>query len=234
MIFRRLACALALGLAISPFAGLNTAAEAAEEESFSEANRLLFLEDHLTGTDYSARYTYDVVKSGQVEEDVENRITMTASNIAGSDAKHVEIDMLEEDHGEIDDIDNARGNPLIMVFLQSDVVDLAAETGGHWRYFQKQMKLALESSAEVEPVTVEFQGESVAGQRITVRPYSGEEAHRKELGRYVDKTYEFTLSDQVPGSIVELRATVPPEDGSATPLVTKLILRSVENVGDRG
>lgn len=234
MTFKRFACTLTLALAVSPFAGLTVAAEATEEDSFSEANRLLFLKDHLTDTDYPARYTYEVVTSGPVDENVENRITMTAHNITGSDAKHVEIDMLQEDHGAIDDIDNARGNPLIMVFLQSDVVDLAAETGGHWRYFQKQMKLALENSAEVEPVTVEFQGESVAGQRITIRPYSGEQTHRQELGRYVDKTYEFTLSDRVPGNIVELRATVPPADGSGTPLVTKLKLRSVENIGDRG
>jgi hypothetical protein len=233
---RRFIYSLAFMLMLGPSAASAADGDVATNaDSFSRANQLLFLEDHLTQTEYPARYTYEFVKSGSAADDFEDRITMIARNVAGSDAKHVELQVFRHDRErQVPDIDNARGNPLIMVFLQTDVLDLAKATGGHWRYFQKQMKLALENGARVEPVTVEFQGEAVEGQRITVKPYAGEQAHREAMGRYVDKTYEFVISDQVPGKIVELRTTVPPEDGTDGPQVERLTLQSVERIDVQG
>lgn len=207
----------------------------AQDDNFSEANQLLFLQDHLTGTPYSARYIYQNAKSGSAD-DFDSRITMTARNRADSDAKHVTFSQMDEHPGrQIDAIENARGNPLIMVFLQSDVLDLAAATGGHWRYFQKQMKLALENRARVEPVTLSFQGRSVEGRRITVKPYAGDPQRRQELGRYVDKIYQFTLSDRVPGTVVELRTRVPPDAKTDRPEeVERLTLQSIEKIDTEG
>lgn len=233
MILKRLTCSLALALMLGPMA--SQAEEAVDKSAFSEANQLLFLEDHLTDTPYPARYVYEISKSGSTDDDSEERIIMTAQNIAGSDAKRVEFGSTKEVLGEpVDPVENARGNPLIMVFLQADVVDLAEETGGHWRYFQKQMKLALENAAQVEPVTVEFQGERVKGRRITLKPYINEQEHRSELGRYVDKTYEFIISNEVPGRVLEMRSTVPAADGAGAPTVEKLTLRTVEEIDGQG
>lgn len=230
MNLRGFACGLALATVLGPLAGFSALAGAGED-TFSEANTLLFLEDHLTQTDYAAEYVYLSQRSGAGDNDYSDRITMTALNAAGSDAKHVKFSAPDTDRGrQIQDIENARGNPLIMVFLQSDVLELADATGGHWRYFQKQMKLALENNAEVEPVTVAFQGKQVDGRRITVRPYASDQTRRNELGRFRDKTYEFILSDQIPGRIYELRSTVPAEADSNAPVVEKLTLQAVEKV----
>lgn len=229
MTLKGLTCSLALTLVLGP--AVSMAEEGADKGAFSEANQLLFLEDHLTDTPYPARYVYEISKSGSAGDDAENRITMTARNTAEGDAKHVKFSTTKEALGEqVEDITNARGNPLIMVFLQSDVVDMAAETGGHWRYFQKQMKLALENTATVEPATMQFQGEPVAAKRIIVRPYVDEQAHREEIGRYIDKTYEFIVSNEVPGRVLELRSTVP-DGGTGTPQVERFTLRSVEKIG---
>lgn len=223
---------LLLGLALAP--GLGQAASGADEGGFSEANTLLFLQDHLTQVQYPAKYTYVAERTGAGDDNYQDRITMTALNVAGSDAKRVEFDLWAKDRGrQVQAVDNARGNPLIMVFLQSDVLGLAEATGGHWRYFQKQMKLALENDAQVEPVTLEFQGKQIAGQRITVRPYVNDPARSNELGVYREKTYEFVVSDQVPGTILELRSTVPGA-GESDPVVERVTLQTVANLEAQG
>ena len=206
---------------------LGSAGSWAEQEEFSKANQLLFMQDHFDPA-ASARYTYQVVQTGP-EAGSPNTITMTARDVAGNGTKSVDFSMSQKDlAAQLEPIERARGNPLIMIFLQTDVVDQAKATGGHWRYFQKQIKLALEHNATVEPVSVEFQGHKVPGQRIVLKPYVDEKDHRQELGAYLDKTYEFTLSEHVPGTVVELKTQVPPADGAGEPLTRQLTLEQVE------
>lgn len=240
MTFKRLTRGLALALLLTPVAApaadqaAGTKPATMQDDEFSEANQLLFLQDHLTQIAYPARYVYARVRSGSAD-DFEDRITMTTHNLPDSDAKHVAFSQTQTEPGQqIDDVENARGNPLIMVFLQSDVLELAEATGGHWRYFQKQMKLALENTAQVEPITVTFQGKPVDGRRISVKPYADDPERRQALGRYVGKTYEFILSDQVPGSIVELRTSVPAEGNAGEPQVERLTLQSMEEIDIQG
>lgn len=206
----------------------------AEKPEFSKANRLLFLNDHLTRHDYSARYTYLSSQTGSRESDYEGRIIITAHTIPGSDAKRVEFDASPNiGQNQIPVVDQARGNPLIMVFLQSDMLELAKATGGHWRYFQKQMKLALEHDAQVEPVTIEFKGEPLNAERITVRPYAEEQVRRKELGHYRNRTYEFLLSEDLPGEIFELRSVTPAgEESEGIVVEKKVTLQTFEKLSN--
>lgn len=233
MLLKRLILPLMMGALLSPSAGFTASSDVSEEPEFSRANTLLFLDDHLTGPDYSARYVYSSSRAGSEERDFDDRITMTAHAVSGSDAKRVEFDLpAGSSQKPVPAVERARGNPMIMVFLQSDVLELAEATGGHWRYFQKQMKLALEHDARVEPVSIDFQGQSIEGHRITVQPYAKEQARRKELGPYRNKTYEFLLSDELPGEVFELRSTTPAGEGSEAPVVRQVTLQTFEKLSD--
>ena len=233
MIVKHWTPALILAALLFLSAGLMAAPEVAEEPEFSKANSLLFLNDHLTSQDYSARYTYISSRTGSHDSDYEGRITITAHRIPGSDAKRVEFDASPKmGPNELPVVDQARGNPLIMVFLQRDMLELAKATGGHWRYFQKQMKLALEHDAQVDPVRIDFKGESLSAQRITVRPYAGEQVRRKELGRYLNRTYEFLLSEDLPGEVFELRSVTPAGEESEGLVVESVTLQKFEKLPD--
>ncbi|MHB0777149.1 hypothetical protein [Halomonas sp. WWR20] len=206
------------------------AAEEPEADGFSQANQLLFLNDHLSATDYPARYHYHFSRSG-TPNDFEDEIVMEARNGDGQ-AKQVHLQYFSgERQQHVPDIDNARGNPIIMMFLQRDVAEMSELTGGNWRYFQRQIKLALENSANVEAVTLDYNGNQVTGQRITLQPFAEEREHRGQLASYLDKTYRFTLSDEVPGSVYEMQASVPAH-ADEQPVVEALRLDSVEPLNE--
>lgn len=202
--------------------------EAAEEEeaSFSQANQRLFLDDHLTDVEYPARYHYRLSRTGTAD-DFSDTIVMEANN-NDDRTKQVHVEYLSGDRRRhIPDIASAQGNPIIMLFLQRDVSEMADRTGGSWRYFQKQIKLALENAASIEPVMLRYNGNDVAGQRIMLQPFANERTHRNELEDYLAKTYSFILAEEIPGDVYEMQTTLPPSDGGQ-PTVERLTLEQVE------
>lgn len=187
--------------------------QAAADTEFSKANQLLFMSDHLTDAKAPMVYVYELTKTTTREDEkaFTDEIRMVARDAEGGDSKAVTIDYLSGERSNyVDNVEHARGNPIVMLFLQRDVNEMDRLTGGHWRYFQRRIKTALEHGATVEPVTIEFQGESVQAQRISLTPFAGET--RREMKDYVDKRYVFILSEAVPGEVVEMRAVVPGED----------------------
>lgn len=220
---------LALGLALLA-AGAIAAPQQAEQE-FSLANRLLFLQDHLTDSEGALRFQYTLTKSGAMpgEKGFSDVITMTARPAKGG-GKDVIFDYLSGKRTRfMRDIPNARGNPIIMMFLQRDVNEMERLTGGHWRYFQDRVKLALEQGAEVEPITVTFAGKQVDARKITFDPYT--EESREELAVYRNKRYTIILSEEVPGEVYAMRTVVPGEEGAENPQIAEeLMLTEVTNL----
>lgn len=206
------------------------AAAEEEEASFSQANQLLFLDDHLTDVDYPARYHYRLSRTGAADG-FSDTIVMEAHN-NDDQTKQVHVEYLSGDRKRhIPDIDRAQGNPIIMLFLQRDVSEMSNRTGGNWRYFQKHIKLALENAASIEPVTLRYEGNDVAGQRISLQPFANERTHRNELAGYLEKTYSFLLAEDIPGDVYEMSTTLPAGDGGQ-PVVERLTLENVEPMNE--
>ncbi|GHB01553.1 hypothetical protein [Modicisalibacter luteus] len=207
-------------------APLVEAADEKEAASFSPANQLLFLDDHLTDVEYPARYHYRFSSTGTADSFNDTIVMDTHNN--DDQTKQVHVEYFSGDRQRhIPDIASAKGNPIIMLFLQRDVSEMSSRTGGNWRYFQKQIKLALENAARIEPVTLRYNGSDVAGQRITLQPFADERTHRNEMAAYLDKTYSFLLAEAIPGDVYEMQTTLPANDGGQ-PVVEHLILDHVE------
>ncbi len=99
-------------------------------------------------------------------------------------------------------------NPLLLVFLQLDVVEMGRLTGGAAGYFQQRIRQAFTAPAPVEAVTVELDGRSLPATRITLQPFRDD----PQIGRFPqfrDKTYAFTVADGVPGGLWQLTARTP-------------------------
>lgn len=227
--FRLPAAAAILALLAAP-AAVAAADETSEE--FSKANQLLFLEDHITGPDSPMVYQYELDKKTTMsdEDAFHDEITMTARPAGDNGAKNVTFDYLSGPRDKfIREVDNARGNPIIMVFLQRDVSEMGRLTDGHWRYFQKQIKIGLENDANVEQVQVSYQGRDIPAQRITLRPFS--ESTRSEMRDYTGKHYVFTLSEKIPGEVYEMRSVLPADGENAEPRIEeRLVLKSTKQV----
>ena len=213
-----------LSLILVLFHAMLSAAEPPPEaEPFSPANTLLFRSNHLAKLTAPARLIYDFRKTGSVEEGFSDTVELALVAAQPENAGRIEVTFFSGERARpVPELTVAEGNPIVMLFLQREVNELGRLSGGSWRHFQKQIKLALENEAEVTPLTVPLQGEEVPATRITITPYRND-PQRRQFEAFAETRYEFTLSDQVPGFVYEMRAVTPgkasnPAQAEAQPL----------------
>ena len=181
----------------------------ADEENFSRANTLLFRSDHLARVTAPARLLYDFRKTGTREDGFSDTVEVQFVEALAEDGKQVEVNFFTGERARpVPAMTVSEGNPIVMLFLQREVNELGRLTGGSWRHFQKQIKLAFENDAEVTPVTVTLEAEAIPATRIMIAPYL-EDPQRRQFEAFAETRYEFTLSDAVPGFVYEIHAVTP-------------------------
>lgn len=198
------------------FAG-NVLAEEAEsstgagsgEYEYSQAENMMFVDDHLKNIDHLETLTYEFVKDGSLEEGFKDRIILKVTKLQDDGSRAAEVDFLSgERHIPVEPRNSAFLNPVLLLYLQGDTLEMKRLTDGGFRYFQSRMKFAFANTAEIEPVTFTFGGKSVKGHSITIIPYAND-PHRKDFEEYADKKYVFILSDEVPGKLYSIEAIIP-------------------------
>lgn len=193
-------------------------ARAVAEQPVSAAEDRLFLANHLGNLPRNCVLRYAYSKTGTLEAKRADSVQLTLASTADGNGREVHVDYLTgEQRFELPVMNDANGNPIILFFLERDVREMQRLTGGQSAYFRKRVRLALAEAAEIRPVTFEFAGHEVTGQQITIHPYQ-DDPLRKRFERLSDKTYTFTLSDQVPGMLYRMQTVVrPPAAGDSTP-----------------
>lgn len=182
--------------------------QAEQGEQFSKANRLLFFSDHLQGVREGSVIRYDFIKSQPTAERFQDTVELHISRPAATQGATVNFRYLSGPRArEIPPIENATGNPILLLFLQHDAYEMARSSGGSVRHFQNRIKLALEQSAELTPVSLELNGRKVAGTRIRIAPYL-DDPYRERFADQAGKVYDFVLSEAVPGGIYALTTTL--------------------------
>ncbi len=181
-------------------------APALDEETFSRANTLLFLSDHLANVEEPTTLHYTFESRGPGDEGFVDTIDVHVVEVWPDGSKRVEMDYLTgERNRAVPAVDHARGNPVVMLFLQRDVMEMARKAPHPWRYFQKQIKIALEDGAQIASGQVDYNGQRIQTETITIAPYRHTDGG-PGWERYRDKTYRFTLSEDIPGMVYEMRS----------------------------
>lgn len=98
-------------------------------------------------------------------------------------------------------------NPVILMFLEQDLWRMRQRVGGRADYFKARVAAAMRDGVEVTQTTVKVDGRDVPATRVTFKPFEND-PNAARLSHFTTKTYEFTLSEEVPGKVVELRTTV--------------------------
>lgn len=216
--------ALLFGFALVPAIAQNPSApeQPLAQQPISKAETLLFLTDHLQGTKLPARFEYVFRKDGSLDGTFDDSVDMDVKGKGGgklattrflSDSRTIRYPSVE----------NAEGNPVIMWFLERDIREMERLTGGKAPYFQKRIRLALADQAEVRPVKFSFGGRELSGTEIKVSPYL-DDPNKAKFGKVSPaKYYVFTLSDQVPGGVYQIRAIVPGEATGGKPLIDETL-----------
>lgn len=119
------------------------------------------------------------------------------------------------------------GHPLLLIFLESTVRDIAALTGGSPFYIRNRIREALAADDRVEPVEVRVAGGRAAGELLVFRPFT-DDPNRSKLGDLAELEIRVLLSDAVPGGIVRLEATAAPDASAAPAFFETIVFERVE------
>lgn len=237
---RRL-CALAVALAMLacgparplPALAAESSPAAADKETFSEAETLLWMTDQLAAVKAPSVLTYSFVKDGSFEKGFEDRIVFTVSKINPDGMKAAALDFFTgQRHFPVPPVDGTDVNPVLKVYFQGDVYEMNRLTDPdgksreRWRYFQRRIKFALAEEATVEPVKISFDGRDYDAKRIRFEPYKAD-PKRAMFEKFADKRYLVTVADALPGYVYEIVTEVPDENGPVPLLRDTLRLQSV-------
>jgi hypothetical protein len=202
--------AVVLAIATLSFAGL---ARPADPGQFSDAENRLFIDDHLRGLSGQTTLEYVYTKRGSLEGPVDDTARVVVGPPSTGGGQSVKVEYLSETRRlELSDIDAANANPVILFFLERDVREMHRLTGGSINYYRKRIRMALAEGARVQATTLNIGPRRIDATEIHIAPYRDDPA-RSRYEKFAEKTYIFTLSDDVPGKVVELRSelTAPPD-----------------------
>lgn len=205
--------------------GVVLATPAFAAAALSVAEQRLFNDPHLASlpADATVRYAYRKTEAGQPP--VSDEVVLKARQ----DVMRGRVASVEYLHGarrlELPEVAPAVSNPLILYFLESDVRAMKHKLGGQENYFRRRIRLALADQAQVRQVEVKFGGKTIQATEVSVQPYVGDPL-KERFKDWVGKSYVFTLSDQVPSGVVELRTVVAGAPGAAPLMEEVLSLKS--------
>lgn len=109
------------------------------------------------------------------------------------------------------------GNPAVMVVLEQDTFELKRRLGGQPAYFRNKIRKAMRDGAKVEATSFDFNGKKVDGHKITIQPFK-DDPNMSRVPEYAATTYEFVVSDAVPGGIYRVSSIIPAANDPGTPL----------------
>ena len=202
-----------------------------DEYEFSNAENKLWMDDHLLNIEQAARLHYEFEKSGSYEDGFIDDVYLDIVKINEDGTRDAILDFFSGSQRQKvspSNVKNIKGNPVVGIYLQGDVYEMSRLTKGGWKYFHRQIKLAMADSNTSEHVTVELDGKQYEGEKIILYPYENIRK-RIRLKEFADKRYEFILSDEIPGKLYQIRTVINDAENPAVPLIEEVLtLKGVE------
>ncbi|MFK7966366.1 MAG: hypothetical protein AB8C46_20565 [Burkholderiaceae bacterium] len=179
---------------------------AADPSEFTEAERQLFVTDHLKDLKTPTRLRYGVSRRGSLQSELNESAELSLSAQNGKTVSQVRF-MSGENKLELPPITDVKSNPILLYFLEREIREMNRLTGGSVNYYRKRIRIALATEPDVQDIQVDNKGVSVAAKRIRITPYVDDPA-RSRYEKFATRGYEMVLSPHVPGGIVSLHSTL--------------------------
>lgn len=180
-------------------------------QEISRAEALLFETNHLQNIGEATTLTYTYSKQASQEPGFGDQVVLKTGVRADDGVKAAVRFLSGSRELRVQDRDNAQGNPVLLGFLERDVMEMQRHTGGSANYFRKRIRLALAEAATVRPVVFHYESRTINGQEVRIEPYL-KDPLRKRYENYAHKTYVFILSSDIPGGIYQVRSSLSEED----------------------
>jgi hypothetical protein len=192
--------------------------ETPDDFQFNEAEIKLWLTNHLENIKKPQSLYYEFNKTGSLEEGFSDSVYLRILELNEDGSKNTSLDFFTADRKQPvspDNVTNIIGNPVLGIFMHGDTSDMARLTGGkrsRSKYFIKAIKVALREIAVVEPITFNFNDKEYQGEKVYFSPYLND-PHRPKFEKYAEKYYEFIFSDDIPGSLYQIKTVIPDMSG---------------------
>ncbi|HWK46302.1 MAG TPA: hypothetical protein VNT30_16395 [Stellaceae bacterium] len=185
----------------------------------SPAQAALFETPHLSNIGHPETLNYRFEQTGPAA--FADQVSVHIDEIHPNGTKYVSFDFLTgTHHAFFPAVDDFSGNPLLMVFLEHDVGEMKDQVGIAAAYFRNRIRTAFIDRAELSETEIQFDGKRIPAHRVTLKPFADD--HRFDhLPTVQGKTYDFVLSDQVPGQLAELGTEVPADPAAGAPAWTE-------------
>jgi hypothetical protein len=206
---------------VAGLAGIVAAATAASfatahagDPPLSPAQIALFQTEHLKDIAKPVVLDYAFHHHGGPTADFDDTVTADIREIHDDGGKDVWIDFLTgEHHVNFPPALGFHGNPLLMFFLEHDVVEMRDATGGAAQFFRNHVRNAFVDRAEMHPVEITFDGQARSATEITLTPFRNDPAPAR-FPTFVEKTYRFVLCEAIPGRLYQISTSLPAADGA--------------------
>ena len=202
-----------------------------DEYKFSNAENKLWMDNHLLNIEQLVRLHYEFEKTGSYEDGFIDDVYLDIVKINEDGTRDAVLDFFSDEQKQKvapSNVKNITGNPVIGIYLQGDVYEMSRFTEGNWKYFHRQLKLAIADSNTSEHVTIELEGKQYQSEKIVIYPYENIK-QKSRLKEFSDKRYEFILSDEIPGKLYQIRTVINDTENPDVPLVEEVLtLKSVE------
>ena len=197
------------------------AAAAPAAEPISAAEQWLFVHAHLAATPGPRTLAYAWVAQGAADPPATDRATLALQPRADGTCCALHGEYLSGPMAvHLPDLDAASANPILLYFLEGEVRLLERTAHGQSAHFRRQIRLSLASSATVADTTVRWNGKAVTAHVVHVAPFL-DDPYRARFEHEATTVYEFVLSDDVPGGVVAMSATLPGAGAGDPPLATR-------------
>lgn len=181
----------------------------------SPAQAALFDSDHLKNIPAPVRLDYSFVRRGDPSRTYDDHVTAEIRTLHENGGKDVWVAFLSgERQMPTPPVSGFHGNPLLMYFLEHDVIEMRQETGRPAAYFRNRIRRAFFDGAQTSPVSIDLAGKTLPATEIDITPF-GNDPSLADLPAVAGKSYRFLLCDDVPGTLYQISSTMPPAGQSA-------------------
>jgi len=178
------------------------------------------------------RYRYEM-RGSMVPETHRSQVSMEVREVGKDGRKLVHFDMFEgQNRRQYGPMQARVQNPLLLVFLQRDVVQMGNQTGGSPEYFRKRIRDAFVEPAEVERLEIPFNGAVLPAVRVSITPFL-DDPQIARFAQFRHKRYEFTVAEALPGGLYEIAALTPKSEEGGVLLEERITYAGRAPQGDQ-
>lgn len=186
------------------------------------------MQDHLANSRQPRALRYDYVEEAQGRPRVTDQAVLTLSN-GGAGCCDVHGEYLSGPLAvNLPDVPQARGNPVVLYFLEAEVRRLQRLTSGQAAHFRRRIRQALADTASVADTRIRWGDREIPARLVRVAPFL-DDPFRARFQEQAATEYAIVIAEAVPGGVYQLRAVLPAEAAGAAPRALRTLTLAESN-----